>query len=360
MGVAALTLLNAYSYLPYVITGYGLPHTMGYIATRSGERRERHWTPLELIQLAETEKVAGIEIPLTSAVPSFDGTTAHLADSDLDIASELTRRGMRLVADYGALLDHDADHLLAYLSLASKTGANVVRATLSHILCGDRRHIPGGWQSHLEALTKRVREVAPAARDLGVCLAVENHQDADTDDLLRMAEAVNEEEAFGITLDTGNPLAVGQDPVEAARRLAPVIRHLHLKDYTIHHAPEGYRLVRCAAGDGVVDFAAILRTVLSVGANSVKILPGIEIAAQATRTIPIYDYGWWDGFPGREARELAPVVQTLSKHGRPQEETYSSAWERGEDSDSVAKEEVATLRRSIAYFRTLDIDFAPV
>ncbi len=51
---------------------------------------------------------------------------------------------------------------------------------------------------------------------------------------------------------------MGEDPVEAARASAPLIRHVHLKDYTIHFAPEGYRLVRCAAGDGVIDFPAIL------------------------------------------------------------------------------------------------------
>ena len=40
-------------------------------------------------------------------------------------------------------------------------------------------------------------------------------------------------------------------------KVPPNARLLDLKDYTVHHAPEGFRLARCAAGDGVIDFPAI-------------------------------------------------------------------------------------------------------
>ena len=39
--------------------------------------------------------------------------------------------------------------------------------------------------------------------------AVENHQDGASDDFLWLAEQVQFSPAFGVTLDTGNPLAVG-------------------------------------------------------------------------------------------------------------------------------------------------------
>src|SRR5207253_10391365 len=107
--------------------------------------------------------------------------------------------------------------------------------------------------------------------------------------LIRLAEMSGNSPAFGVTLDTGNPLSVGEEPVEAARRLAPLIRHVHLKDYTIHFAPEGYRLVRCAAGAGVIDFLEILRIVRE---SAHDVIPGIEIAAQHTRTIPLLEEGW--------------------------------------------------------------------
>jgi len=322
---------------------------MGYLATKSGDKRRTPLTAVGLVELADSLGLEGAEFPLLSRVPSFDGAVVEVAAGAQEACAEARRRGMRVVADHGALLDNATDHLTAYLKLVAESGATVMRATLSHILCGDRRTQQGGWEAHRDALAKRLRELLPAAEDLGVCIAVENHQDATTEDLLWLADKTGNSPAFGVTLDAGNPLAVGQDPVETARRLAHIIRHLHVKDYTIHFAPEGYRLVRCAAGDGVVDLPAILE---AVRANGHDVLPGIEIAAQSTRTVPLLDAGWWEEYPPRDARALLPALRILWERGRPADEPYASAWERGADSDTVAEEELAVVRRTVAYFRT--------
>ena len=338
------------SRIPFLLTAYGLPHSMGYLATADGLKHANPLSVSSLLDLAEAEGLAGIEVPLTSVVPSFDGAEVSVAPAEAEAGAEARRRGLTLVADYGALLDHEPEHLREYLALAARSGVTTVRATLSHILCGDRRRLAGGWPSHFTALAERLTRVLPFAADLGLCLAVENHQDATTEDLLELADRTGHSPAFGVTLDTGNPLAVGQDPLEAARSLAHIVRHLHLKDYTIHFAAEGYRLVRCAAGDGAVDFPAILSTIRANGHN---VIPGIEIAAQATRTIPLLDAGWWDGYPPRQARDLVPALRVLWEQGRAAFEPYSSAWERGEGSDVVAAEELDVVRRSIHYFRDI-------
>jgi 3-oxoisoapionate decarboxylase len=340
--------------LPLLLTGYGVPYSMGYIPLKNGSVNPRPWDTIELMDRAATLGLIGIEIPLTNRVPSFEGRVVELAASSHDWASALGERGMRVVADYGVILDSDAGHFRQYLSMANRAGAKIVRATLSHVLCGDRRTCAGGWQARLEATATRLREMLPAAEELGLAIAVENHQDATTDDLLRLYEMVGRSPAFGITLDTGNPLAMAEDPVEAARGWAHLIRHVHLKDYTIHFAPEGYRLVRCAAGDGVIDFPAILAI---VQANGHEVIPGIEIAAQATRTIPWLDRDWWSTYPPRDATELLGPLQILWSKGRPIDEPYSSAWERGASGEEVIAEEWSMAERSVEYFRA---HFSPV
>ena len=119
----------------------------------------------------------------------------------------------------------------------------------------------------------------------------------------------------------------------------------------MHLAPEGYRLVRCSAGTGVVDFPTILALVRANGFTG--LLPGIEIAAQATRTIPLLEDSWWAEYPEREVRTLLNPLRLLWKHGHPQDEPYSSAWERGEISEAVVAEEWRLVEESIAYFATL-------
>jgi sugar phosphate isomerase/epimerase len=324
---------------PFALTGYGLPHVTGFIPTRSGQP---HPAPLDAVGLMDAASrfgLAGVEF----ALPSL---SLEVADR---LRAALAERGRRAVIDFMVLLEVDADHFRNYLRAAARVGTNVVRAMISRVLCGDRRSLAEEWDSRLAFVAQRLREVLPLAHDLGLSVALENHQDATTADLLRLAEMVDHP-AFGVTLDTGNPLSVGEDPLESATLLAPIIRHVHLKDYTIHFAPEGYRLVRCVAGSGVVDFPAILRAVQN---NGHDLLPGIEIAAQPTRTIPILDPGWWTTFPRSHATNLPGALRVLWKHGRPAHEPYSSAWERGESSEVVSKEEWDVVRASVEYFKHL-------
>ncbi len=339
--------------IPYALCGYSLPHVMGYLPTKAGEKAAAPLTPLGLMDAARDLGLAGVECGLTSLVPSFDGALVQTEAVETNIRAELQARGLKVIADYGALLDTDAAHLRANLTLAAAAGAKVMRATLSHILCGDRRKLAGGWEAHRNALAARLNEVMPYAEEVGVCIAVENHQDATSDDLLFLAESVRHSPAFGVTLDAGNPLAVGEDPVEFATRIAPIIRHIHLKDYTIHFAPEGYRLVRCAAGDGVVDFPALLDIVRR---NGHDVLPALESAAQATRTIPLLEPDWWACYPPTASTRLIPALRLLWEKGYPKELPYSSAWESGADSATVSADEWDVVRRSVDYFRRLSVD----
>lgn len=326
--------------LPFVLTAYGMPHVMGYLATQDGRPHPKPLSPIELMDAAVELGLAGVEFPI-----------ADMSQAQIEAMRDaLQSRGLHFVADFMALVDCDCDSFRGYLRASARLGAKVARALMSRILCGDRRTLSGGWEARLAAVAQRLRELLPLAQDLGLCIALENHQDATTEDFLRLDDMTGHHPAFGVTLDTGNPLSVGQEPVEAARRLAPLIRHVHLKDYTIHFAPEGYRLVRCAAGDGCIDFARILEI---VAGNGRDVTPGIEIAAQPTRTIPLLDPDWWSHYPPRHAHEFASALRVLWSKGRPADQPYSSAWERGADSNTVAAEEWDLVKRSVGYFRGL-------
>jgi len=324
----------------FILTAYGMPHRMGYLATQDGKHHPAPLNNLQLMDAAVELGLNGVEFPLRQASP--DALSAW--------ADGLKSRNLSIVTDYMIIVDGELEDFRQFLRDSAKLGAKVARAIMSNILCGDRRKLAGGWDERLKAVASRLRELLPFAQDLGLSIALENHQDATTADFLYLYELTGQHCAFGVTLDTGNPLSVGEEPVEAARALAPLVRHVHLKDYTIHFAPEGYRLVRCAAGDGVIDFRSILDIVWKNGRD---ITPGVEIAAQPTRTIPILDPGWWACHKPRDARDLLGALKILWAKGRPMNEPYSSAWERGCDSEAVAKEEWELVRKSAAYFKTI-------
>src|SRR5579862_4361560 len=161
--------------IPFVLTAFGLPHTLGYLATQSGERHPSPMTTVGLMDAAVEFGLAGVEIPLTRRVPSFDGKTVDVAAPEEEIKEALTGRGLRVVAAYGVIVEHDPAHLREYVERAAATGATTVRAIISTVLCGDRRKLEGGWEQRLTGTAARLREVLPVAEDLGICIAVENH-----------------------------------------------------------------------------------------------------------------------------------------------------------------------------------------
>ncbi len=108
---------------------------------------------------------------------------------------------------------------------------------------------------------------AAYAEQNGMTLALENHGKfaGRSDQVRQIIERVGSP-ALRVNLDTGNFLAVGQDPSEAARALADLVDLVHLKDYQpagaverahVATTPAGERLVGSVIGAGLVDLAAI-------------------------------------------------------------------------------------------------------
>ena len=127
--------------------------------------------------------------------------------------------------------------------------------------------------------------------DAGLILAIENHQDLGSEELVAFTERLGPH--AGICFDTGNAFSVGEDPVAFTRRAAHRIRHVHLKDYVAQFTPEGYRLVRCAIGDGAVPFKEIASILEHEGT---ELAASIEPGALEARHIRLFTPEWWTGY----------------------------------------------------------------
>ena len=78
-------------------------------------------------------------------------------------------------------------------------------------------------------MASRLRHVCREARAEGLTLALENHNDYTSRQILEILERVDSE-ALRVTLDTGNLSSLGEDPSEAAAKLAPHAAYSHIKD----------------------------------------------------------------------------------------------------------------------------------
>jgi 3-oxoisoapionate decarboxylase len=231
---------------------------------------------------------------------------------------------------------------------ATAVGAALVRLHLTPVLEGARASWGPRWAEMVGHARATLRRESSVAADAGLALAVEDHQDLGSEELIAIAEEAGTN--VGVVLDTGNPFAVGEDPVAFARRAAHLIRHVHLKDYRAQFTEHGYRLVRCAVGDGCVPFDEIAAALVSHGS---WLTASIELGALDARHIRVFDAQWWTGYPPREARELATALGRLQRRRIDSGDDHRTPWEVDAPPQSIVDYEMNQLRRSIDNLKSM-------
>lgn len=234
------------------------------------------------------------------------------------------------------------------IPIARLLGVQVVRTHLSPILCGARAEQGAGWKALVADIRVRLAELGPKFVDNGLVLAVENHQDFGSEELMEFCEVGGD--GIGITLDTGNPLAVAEDPVRFATTVAGKVRHVHLKDYRTFATPEGYRLVRCAIGEGCIPFPAIAE-ILTSGRG--ELTATLEPGALDSRHIKLLTAEWWDGYPPRSESDKSAPMAYASIRPIPAEECHLTPWEQGASAETVCEFEIDQMNRSVHYMKSL-------
>ncbi len=145
-------------------------------------------------------------------------------------------------------------------------GTDVLRMVGSHYGLRNTPHRP-----QMDRLIKVMKDSVKRAEDRGIKLAMENHYDFTCDEMLEMFETLSSP-YFGMTLDTGNALRYGDDPVEAAEKLSKYIYALHFKDVSplAEGNPEDWFYYACTAiGDGEIDVPALCRTLEDSGYDGI-------------------------------------------------------------------------------------------
>jgi sugar phosphate isomerase/epimerase len=216
--------------------------------------------------------------------------------------------------------------------------------------CYDRFRTDVTWEEQLAATQRFLMKLAPIARDLGIHLNLETHEEITTFEVVRLVEAVGPD-AIGITFDTGNVTHRGEGPVTAARRVAPYVRQTHLKDVVHVFADDGLlRQVR-PCGQGLVDFETILPLLHAHN-------PDLNLTIENPTTngqgiVQIYDTVWRASHPDLSDDELAELVR-LSRQCEAR--IVSGEWATLDAYDAVPfdyERAVWFIKESAAYLRSL-------
>jgi sugar phosphate isomerase/epimerase len=220
------------------------------------------WTFLDFVRRAIELGVDGVSLESCF----FDSLEpAYLAE----IKAVLDERGLERVLAWGHPDGLEAGRNRAAWqemnSLIPRTqfmGASLMRIVASSLMFRFEPHAP-----QLDALVKMLRESVKIAEDHGVVLAIENHIDYTSVEIMQLLERVGSD-ALRVNFDTGNTLRVMEDPVQAARRLGPYTVATHTKDVDAcrHVRPEEwYFFSSVPVGTGLIDMPGVVRALQETG-----------------------------------------------------------------------------------------------
>lgn len=145
---------------------------------------------------------------------------------------------------------------------AAATGATVMRVVGSSRKFRHEAHGP-----QLERLAGRFRDAAPAARDHGIRMAVENHIDFHSGEILWLIQQVDSP-WLGVNFDTGNFVRLLDDPVKGMAKLAPHVYATHVKDLDVRRdvaADEWFFFSSVPVGRGLVDNRKLVEMLARAG-----------------------------------------------------------------------------------------------
>jgi sugar phosphate isomerase/epimerase len=110
----------------------------------------------------------------------------------------------------------------------------------------------------MASFADRLKAAALLAESVGIRIAVENHCDSFSDEILWLLDRVDHP-CVGACIDTVNALHVTEDPMSAIEKLAPRAFTNHFRDDRIVFQRWGFKLVGTAVGEGDIDMMRALQ-----------------------------------------------------------------------------------------------------
>jgi sugar phosphate isomerase/epimerase len=298
------------------------------------ERQKGFADPARFAAFCRERGAAGVQLPIGTR-------TAEAATALRDRLGEL---GLYLEGSIAPPKDEaDADRFEAEVRAAKDAGADVLRT----VMLGGRRYevfkTAAEYRAFKDRAWKSLQLAAPVVARHKVRLAVENHKDYRADELADVMKRLKS--AFvGVTVDTGNNIALLEDPHGTVEALAPWAMSVHLKDMAVKESADGFLLSEVPLGDGYLDLKRVVGTLRK--ANP-AIRFNLEMITRDPLRVPCLADGYWATFAELPGRDLARTLTSVRRHA-PKGDLPRVA--KLSEADQLAAED-ANVRRSFAHSR---------
>ena len=157
---------------------------------------------------------------------------------------------------------------------------------------------------------KSMQLAEPVARRQRVNIGIENHKDFHAAELAEMLGRLSSPH-IGACVDTGNSIALLEDPMTVVETLAPFAVTTHIKDMAVQETPTGFLLAEVPLGEGILDLPRMLALFEKYNPQIDYML---EMITRDPLDIPCLKPAYWATFPDKPGTELARTLTTVREH----------------------------------------------
>ena len=163
------------------------------------------------------------------------------------------------------------------------------------------------WKEFVDHSQQTLRLVEPLLKRHKLLVGIENHKDWLADELAEMLGRISSP-YLGACVDFGNNLALLEDPVEVAQKLAPYVVTTHLKDMAMHPYDLGFELSEVALGDGFLPLAKIVE-ILRERRSDVRFC--LEMITRDPLKVPYREDAYWVTYDKRDTDRIKKFETSL-------------------------------------------------
>jgi sugar phosphate isomerase/epimerase len=260
--------------------------------------------PRALLEAAALLGAAGIQTNLSGLEPA---PRAQLHEA-------VARNGMYVEGIVSLPRDEaDVARFATDVAASKAAGATVLRTVC---LSGRRYEVfasAAEFREFAERSWKSLTLAEPVAARHGVRLAVENHKDWRVDEMLGWLKRLDSQ-FVGVCLDTGNSIALLEEPHTVVEALAPWTFTTHFKDMAVAESNEGFLLSEVPLGTGFLDLKRIVATLRKANPE-VKL--NLEMITRDPLRVECLTPGYWATLGDVPAQELADCLARVRQHRHP-------------------------------------------
>jgi sugar phosphate isomerase/epimerase len=256
--------------------------------------------PLTFLEHCHELGAGGVQIGLGIREPEYLATLRKKAEAhSMDVEGTV-----RLPKD-----STDCERFTAEVRCARDAGIKVLRT----VLLGGRRYEQFTRSEEFRRACvqaeQSVKLAEPIVAKHDLLLAIENHKDYRAGELMELLQRLDSR-YVGACVDTGNSIALLEEPLEVIRTLAPRAFTVHLKDMAVAECDDGFLLAEVPLGEGFLELPKMIAVLRQARP---EICFNLEMITRDPLRVPCLIEEYWKTATA-SGRDLAGTLRMVRQH----------------------------------------------